>query len=154
MPIEVEYLSGKIRRLKPMPLPPPATFFPPFSTDSSTSGDDDLLESDDEMASDDDLTSEALISQRANPYNSDDVNPGDRSLSSSNEHEEVDSGNAAKPTTGATRNLRDKFKAPDRVASGSTGVGKQTDLVNPGSSVATAGGAESGYSSSMEDDAQ
>ncbi|KAM5354923.1 hypothetical protein ACJ41O_001569 [Fusarium nematophilum] len=40
-PIEVEYLSGRIKRLAPAPLPPPITFFPPFSTDISTSGQND-----------------------------------------------------------------------------------------------------------------
>jgi hypothetical protein len=39
-PIEIEYLSCRIKRLTPLPLPTPAIFFPPFSTDSSTSGED------------------------------------------------------------------------------------------------------------------
>lgn len=40
-PFEIEYLSGRIKRLTPLPLPPPAIFFPPFSSDCSTSGEDD-----------------------------------------------------------------------------------------------------------------
>ncbi|RDA89119.1 hypothetical protein CP532_2249 [Ophiocordyceps camponoti-leonardi (nom. inval.)] len=51
--IEIEYMSGRINRLRPVPLPPPAIFFPPFSTDSSSNcdsdagfdGDDDEFES-------------------------------------------------------------------------------------------------------------
>jgi hypothetical protein len=39
--IEIEYLSWRIERLIPVPLPSPTSFFPPFSTDSSTSGEDD-----------------------------------------------------------------------------------------------------------------
>ncbi|KAJ0132435.1 Uncharacterized protein HZ326_24497 [Fusarium oxysporum f. sp. albedinis] len=38
--IEIEYLSWRIKSLAPVPLPSPASFFPPFSTDSSTSGED------------------------------------------------------------------------------------------------------------------
>ncbi|KAF4456204.1 hypothetical protein F53441_1623 [Fusarium austroafricanum] len=41
--IEIEYLSRRIRRLTPVPLPAPAMFFPPFSVDNSTSGEDDDL---------------------------------------------------------------------------------------------------------------
>ncbi|KAF4341813.1 hypothetical protein FBEOM_4270 [Fusarium beomiforme] len=42
-PIEIEYLSWHTERLTPVPLPSPTTFFPPFSTDSYTSGEDDNL---------------------------------------------------------------------------------------------------------------
>ncbi|KAH7205486.1 frequency clock protein [Fusarium redolens] len=41
--IGIEYLSWRIERLIPVPLPSPARFFPPFSTDNSTSGEDDDL---------------------------------------------------------------------------------------------------------------
>ncbi|KAL5591116.1 hypothetical protein FOBRF1_014673 [Fusarium oxysporum] len=41
--IEIEYLSGRTRRLTPVPLPAPAMYFPPFSVDSSTSGEYDEL---------------------------------------------------------------------------------------------------------------
>ncbi|EWZ28191.1 hypothetical protein FOZG_18114 [Fusarium oxysporum Fo47] len=40
--IGIKYLSWRIKRLTQVPLPAPAIFFPPFSTDNSTSGDDDL----------------------------------------------------------------------------------------------------------------
>lgn len=40
--IEIEYVSGRIKRLAPVPLPPPAIFFPPFSTDASSDWDDDM----------------------------------------------------------------------------------------------------------------
>ncbi|KAH7237906.1 frequency clock protein [Fusarium solani] len=36
-PVEVEYLSGRIKRLAPAPLPSPAIFIPPFSSDNSMS---------------------------------------------------------------------------------------------------------------------
>ncbi|EXL66288.1 hypothetical protein FOPG_17529 [Fusarium oxysporum f. sp. conglutinans race 2 54008] len=45
-PVEVEYLSGLIKRLAPVPLPSPAFFFPPFSTDKSTSDEDNDITTD------------------------------------------------------------------------------------------------------------
>ncbi|KAK2666359.1 Frequency clock protein [Fusarium oxysporum f. sp. vasinfectum] len=41
--IEIEYLSGRMKRLTPVPLPAPAMFFQPFSVDNSTSGEYDEL---------------------------------------------------------------------------------------------------------------
>lgn len=40
-PVEIEYLSERTERLAPASLPSPATFFPPFSNDDSTSDQDD-----------------------------------------------------------------------------------------------------------------
>lgn len=42
LPIGVEYLSGSLKKLDPVRLPPPARFLPPFSTDS-----EDMEETDD-----------------------------------------------------------------------------------------------------------
>ncbi|KAH7006706.1 frequency clock protein [Fusarium venenatum] len=42
-PIGIEYLSWRTERLVPVPLPSPARFFPPLSTDSSMSGEDNDL---------------------------------------------------------------------------------------------------------------
>ncbi|KNB16544.1 hypothetical protein FOXG_15104 [Fusarium oxysporum f. sp. lycopersici 4287] len=41
--IEIEYLSGRIKRLTPVSLPAPAMFLPPFSVDNSTSVEYDEL---------------------------------------------------------------------------------------------------------------
>ncbi|KAK0756188.1 hypothetical protein N5P37_011278 [Trichoderma harzianum] len=49
--IKIEYLSGRTQRLEPVPLPPPAIFFPPLSADSwsedgfGSDGDDELTPS-------------------------------------------------------------------------------------------------------------
>ncbi|KAF4345893.1 hypothetical protein FBEOM_141 [Fusarium beomiforme] len=40
-PVEIEYLSWRMERLIPVPLPCPANIFPPFSTDNSTSDEDE-----------------------------------------------------------------------------------------------------------------
>jgi hypothetical protein len=42
-PIEIEYLSWRTESLVPVPLPSPARFFPPLSTNSSISGEDSDL---------------------------------------------------------------------------------------------------------------
>ena len=57
--VEIIYTSGRIKRLAPVPLPPPAIFFPPFSIGSSS--EDDATE---DMH--DKTSSEELISRYAN----------------------------------------------------------------------------------------
>ncbi|PNY28883.1 Frequency clock protein [Tolypocladium capitatum] len=64
--IEIEYVSGRIKRLAPVSLPPPAIFFPPFSTNSSSDWGDDLASEDD-----DDESLEEFMSRQANPHQSD-----------------------------------------------------------------------------------
>lgn len=58
--IEIEYTSGRIKRLTPVPLPPPVIFFPPFSSDESCEY-DDLSDSDQQSIP---LGSEVLASRR------------------------------------------------------------------------------------------
>ncbi|KAJ3454631.1 hypothetical protein MRS44_013231 [Fusarium solani] len=66
-PIEFEYLSGRIKRLAPVQLPSPAIFFPPFSTDDSTSDEDDGVPADIDNTG----SSEERVSRWENPYHSD-----------------------------------------------------------------------------------
>ncbi|KAJ4213084.1 hypothetical protein NW757_014768 [Fusarium falciforme] len=66
-PIEFEYLSGRIKRLAPVQLPSPAIFFPPFSTDDSTSDEDDGVPADIDNTG----YSEERVSRWENPYHSD-----------------------------------------------------------------------------------
>ena len=89
-PVGIGYLSGRIRRLKPVPLPQPAMFLPPFRSDSDSDGEDDGLESGDEDDSDHDLVSEGLTSQRVNPHRSDVTYPDGHGLSSEDEAMEED----------------------------------------------------------------
>jgi hypothetical protein len=156
MPIEIEYLTGKIRRLKPVPLPPPAIFIPPFSTDSDTESDEDELISEDQDASDDELISEGLISQRANPHNSDNTYPDNEELSSNDEEDEVDENDDSLSEEHAFKCERTSRTIPQGIATaGTTSVPvavAQQEQFRTESSVATAGDAESGYSSSIEDD--
>ncbi|KAM0525436.1 hypothetical protein ACHAPE_000141 [Trichoderma viride] len=76
--IHIEYMSGRIRRLEPVPLPPPVIFFPPFSI-NSWSEDEHGSDGDDEPNA-----SEGFMSHRANPHQSDDY-PDAVDLSSGDE---------------------------------------------------------------------
>jgi hypothetical protein len=64
--VEIEYTSGRIKRLAPVRLPPPAIFFPPFSSDESS--DEGYLTS---SEGDDELESSEVTSARADIYQSD-----------------------------------------------------------------------------------
>jgi hypothetical protein len=150
--VEIEYLRGKMHRLNPMPLPPPALFFPPFSSSSSEVSDDDEPDTEDEEDSVDSVSA-ALISQRANPHHSDNTYPDNEELSSNDEEDEDDMENDL-DTDGDDANFpRGRPADPRREISGSTRAtaGKRVDAMHTGSSAATAGGAESGYNSSMEE---
>jgi len=76
--VEIDYVSGRIKRLQPVRLPPPAIFFPPFSSDSDSSDAEAFSESGDKPSSDE------LFSRQANVYRSDDY-PDDVDLSSGDE---------------------------------------------------------------------
>ena len=125
------YLSGRLRRLDPVPLPPPAMFIPPFSSDSSSELYDDELStlSDESDAEEDDeevgASSESLMSKLGNPRLSE----------------------AGTPYGEAGRNSGDSgMHEGHRMSADSRGA--------PTSSLAEAefGGRESGYSSSVEDE--
>jgi len=70
--VEIEYVSGRIKRLTPVRLPPPAIFFPPFSSDSSMDSDDEYSEE----PLDDESMSGEVTSRRANHHHSDDYPDG------------------------------------------------------------------------------
>lgn len=64
--MEIEYTSGRIKRLAPVRLPPPAIFFPPFSSDGSSDTDDMST-----SYGDDELESSEVTSRRADIHQSD-----------------------------------------------------------------------------------
>ncbi|KAK5661744.1 hypothetical protein OQA88_9845 [Cercophora sp. LCS_1] len=140
-PIEIEYLRGSIKRLRPHPLPPPAIFIPPFSTDSETDGSEDELDSEDERDCQGRLISGSLISRRANPHPSKDgVVIGDSFLGD----EEVELGGTREDAGVEESDSSIKSLQPQVAQSAATGRRSK-------SSVATRG-AKSGYSSSVEED--
>lgn len=60
--VEIEYTSGRIKRLAPVPLPPPVIFFPPFSSDDEY--DYDELSDSEQQSNSMPLISEGLASRR------------------------------------------------------------------------------------------
>ncbi|KAI1136524.1 frequency clock protein [Hypoxylon sp. FL0543] len=141
--VEIEYLTGKIRRLPPVPLPPPLFYFP--ASDSDLDDDDD----DDNDESADDASSESLISRRAiveeDPSSEMDLSGNDE------EDEHTDDAQAYDVSGSISPDNMDEI--PEAGALGGSRVGKAMELskIPTGSSAATAGGAASGYNSSMED---
>ncbi|QBZ62296.1 hypothetical protein PoMZ_11174 [Pyricularia oryzae] len=150
----IEYKTVRLNRLDPVELPPAASFVPPFSTSSSDSDIDesDLLESEE--------------GQDAEPYS---AYPEGQDLSQSDEEDEAESDDVGILQIGGTGNSKNKPGKKVSVnrqqgldmhlRSGlvrrpqidiSNGPSKQPDARTQ-SSVATAGRAESGYNSSLED---
>jgi len=160
--IEIEYVSGRLRRFEPAPLPPPARFLPPFSSSSqstdglsSESDEDEPAEEDEELLA---SSAEEILSKRANPHHSDNTYPDGEDLTSADEEDELgDKESEASLGRRIMAPLRAKGgDAPPELFRPSRNISavvetKSPDLLHSGSSVATAGGAESGYSSSIED---
>ncbi|KAF4957720.1 hypothetical protein FGADI_2959 [Fusarium gaditjirri] len=159
LPIEIEYMAGRIKRLTPVSLPPPAIFFPPFSPTESTI-EDDLDHSDDADMSSSfrDLIGRRTVQRRSDGY------PDGVDLSSGDEEGD-------EPDDSPNQNIydinRDPKTLPNRprqaarrtssaaAAAGTARDASKSNSANPAlshdeSSVDTAGAIESGYSSSEE----
>ncbi|KAI6365697.1 hypothetical protein MCOR25_005302 [Pyricularia grisea] len=176
----IEYKNVRLNRLDPVPLPPAASFVPPFSTSSSDSDIDesDVLES--EVGQDAEPCGPlsffppstgrpSLFRTESNSLYPDSAYPEGQDLSQSDEEDEADSEDAGILQIGGTGSKNNK---PGKKVSVNrkqgldmhlrTGLVRrpQTDLgiglskqpdARTQSSVATAGRAESGYNSSLED---
>ena len=155
--VEIEYVSGKVRRLDPVPLPPPTRF---IGLDSSSDSDSDDLRSWEEE-DDDDVNDEEealdssveMVSQRVNPYQSEKTR-GNRSDDTSYDDEGSDS---VREAVAQIMGQKPRLVVPSISSlpgnSSSSLLGKTLPLPlrrAGSSSVATAGGAESGYISSEE----
>lgn len=131
----VEYVGGHIKRLKPASLPPPALFFPPFSTDESSEFVDGLeTEADNEQ-----LAASEAASRRVHPHDSD-VSLHDTGVESSVSDEE---GSAIEGSSSSSDAM---------VLDEGSGTTSPPEVRIPAprstSSVATAGDGPSGLSSS------
>ncbi|KAB5542721.1 frequency clock protein [Coniochaeta sp. 2T2.1] len=142
--VEMTYLSGRMRRLDPVPLPPPAMFIPPLSSDSSSDAYDDELSttsasSGDESDEVDVSASESLMSKLGNPR-----------LSEVGTYPELEAG-------GSDSEVHEGLRIGD-LAGNSSDRGMQSPVagkVGGGGALEAEGegeGRESGYSSSMEDE--
>ncbi|TWU78275.1 hypothetical protein ED733_008267 [Metarhizium rileyi] len=161
-PVEIDYTSGRIKRLAPVPLPPPVIFLPPFSTDTSSLGDDEFGSEDD----DEGLESlEELTSQAVNPHQSDGYPDGVDLSSGDEDGEEPDEDDVAhqmydRMDTDDVSNLKHTIVGAKRPSLPSLGSAEAApgsvkrslqSASGDASSLATAGGLGSGYSSSNED---
>lgn len=142
--IQIQTLQQRYKELKPLPLPPPAIFYPPFTetTESDDSGFEDDYEEEDD--SDEIVDSAEAISQLANPHLSD------------NEFARMGGMESEEDDNFDTMNIKGASKvsfAPLRRMSRGSGRGSLPKVVverHPDSSGATAGEA-SGYSSGREE---
>jgi hypothetical protein len=138
--VEIDYVTGKVRRLAPVPLPPPAFYCP---TDDSDFDDDDS--SGDE---DDSVSSERSILSKQ-PMIAGDPSSDNRDLSGDDEEDEnSDSGQDFEFRWGISSRRSSRMSG---IKHGDGPSLPPLSKVPTGSSAATAGGAASGYNSSMED---
>ncbi|KAK1673957.1 frequency clock protein [Colletotrichum godetiae] len=156
-PINIEYTSRSVRKLNPTPLPPPGLYFA-FDSDTSDTSDDDESDLDDD--------SKMAGAVRALAPAVDRQYPDDTRMSSGEEGDsEPDNGDElAGVVDDEESGVESKIPLPPRdlrrtssssaVAAAGTARGRSNSAelpVAPGSSAATAGGAESGYSSGREE---
>ncbi|RMJ11715.1 hypothetical protein CDV36_008625 [Fusarium kuroshium] len=160
-PIEIEYLSGRIKRLTPVALPPPAIFFPPFSSSDSTADEEDETSDD----PDDSPSLRGIVGRRIVPHHSDGY-PDDVDLSSGDEegddpddspgHNIYDVNRDAKILPNRPRQAVRRTSSAAAAAGTARGESKSTSadpaLSGQNSSVATAGAIESDLTSSDEED--
>lgn len=155
----IQYTARVVKKLNPAPLPPPGMYFA-FDSDSDESESSDL---------DSDLDPEPRpsIGTRAFPHVFENTYPEDEEMTSGDEEgEEPDDGD--EPSEEAGDDSSEEIKIPiqprdarrtsssSAVAAAGTVRGRSKSLsaelpAATGSSVATAGGAESGYSSGREE---
>ncbi|KAI0382423.1 frequency clock protein [Hypomontagnella monticulosa] len=138
--VQIEYLRGRFRRLPPVPLPPPTFYFP---------GGDSDFDDDDESAGD--ASSESLMSRRAivedDPSSDDDLSGNDE------EDEHSDGGHYDASGSVSPPNVEElELPAISDLKRGRSRKASEISKITTASSAATAGGAVSGYNSSMEED--
>ncbi|KXH62097.1 hypothetical protein CNYM01_13298 [Colletotrichum nymphaeae SA-01] len=156
-PINIEYTSRSVRKLNPTPLPPPGLYFA-FDSDSSDTSDDDESDLDDDSKVGGGAQAHAPTFDRQCP---DDVqvSSGEEGDSEPDNGDEM-AGVVEDEESGAEfkiplppRDLR-RTSSSSAVAAAGTARGRSNSAELPvaaGSSAATAGGAESGYSSGREE---
>ncbi|KAI1396530.1 frequency clock protein [Hypoxylon fuscum] len=138
--VQIEYVSGKARRLPPVPLPPPAFYFPTCDSD---------LTDDEESGDDDSSSSESLMSRRAileeDSSSEIDLSGNDEEDEHSDDGHAYDASGSISPENVEIPDIYDLNRGRSRKNS-------PLSKMTTGSSVATAGGAPSGYNSSMDED--
>ncbi|KAF6817700.1 frequency clock protein, partial [Colletotrichum musicola] len=159
--VNIQYTSRAVKKLDPAPLPPPGMYYA-FDSDSS-----DTSDSDEDSDIDDVPASKALVGNRVYPLVFENTYPDDEEMTSGDEEgEEPDDDDEPVDDIGVDSSEEIQIPVPRRnarrtssssaVAAAGTVRGRSKSLsaelpVATGSSVATAGGAESGYSSGREE---
>ncbi|KAL2752107.1 hypothetical protein ACRALDRAFT_2070997, partial [Sodiomyces alcalophilus JCM 7366] len=150
---EIEYISGNMKRLAPVALPPPAIFIPPFSTDTSVDS-MDSLDSDDKAdesdVRDDSERRSSIPSTPDIPYREDNLSSDDddeprvaRDLVPTRQA----IGMAMRPSQLARRTSSSAIAAPGTVRGRSKSLSVDLPRQTDSSDVAAEDDGESGYSS-------
>lgn len=144
--VEIHYMSGRIKRLAPVPLPPPAIFFPPFSTNSSMSEDEDMS-----IDIDDESSEQEQTSRKVNPHQSDGYPDGVDLSSGDEDGEDPDDEMDAQKMYDV--GVFEEAKSDSAKAAAGTASRGRSKSANPaGSSAATAGGVPSPSDFSSSED--
>ncbi|KAI1159473.1 frequency clock protein [Nemania serpens] len=137
--VKIGYITAKFHRLPPVPVPPPAFYHTPSDSDSDEYG--TCLDDDDSVSSE-----RSILSKR--PMLEGSADSDHRDLSGNDEEDEnSDDGSNLDPSTSISKSLSDLSRIRHGDGSSMLPLSKSRS----GSSAATAGGAGSGYYSSMED---
>ncbi|KAK1986474.1 frequency clock protein [Colletotrichum cereale] len=161
LPVTIEYTSRSVEKLNPTPLPPPGMFFS-FDSDTSDTSSEDTSEIEAEP-----MAFVGSFENQVHPTTIEDQYPDDADMSSGDE-EDVEPDDGDEPAAQMDDESSEEFDIPiipgavhrasssSAVAAAGTARSHSKSLsadlpIASGSSVATAGGAESGYSSSREE---
>jgi hypothetical protein len=144
---EIDYVSGRIKRLAPVPLPPPVIYCHPFSTDSSWNDDMDSADEESEEFHDLEPSLGKLMSRKADQRQSDDYPDGVDLTSGDEDGEDPDDEPDSRRMYDKQNSSSEHILPSRRELTRQPSNGEGDDS---GSSAATAGGAESGYNSSDE----
>ncbi|KAM0284142.1 hypothetical protein ACHAQH_002131 [Verticillium albo-atrum] len=154
--VEIDYVSGRIKRLAPVPLPPPSCFFPPFSTNTESSFDNS-----DSSDADDDFESSEIVGVRPMHYQASiNTYPDNEDMTSGDEEGgEPDNEDEPRPPSSSPHvpglmlhqaPLRRSSSSAIAAAGTARGRSKSTDLPDLADSSNATVDAESGYKSSSE----
>lgn len=143
----IDYISTQVKMLDPVPLPAAAMFMPPFSTSSSDNADVETSESEPLDSEEPEALPNGVEISPSDEEGEDSENPGDGMG--------IDGGKIGRPSRkqrpskggGGAHSVNQAERRPSLTSDSRKAAGEARTQ----SSVATAGGAESGYDSSMEE---
>lgn len=159
--VEIEYTSGRIKRLAPVPLPPPVVFFPPFNSDESYGNGDVDSEYESIEAPTEELMSQRVLHQSDGYPDGVDLSSGDEDGEDPDDespaermYDRTDAAVANEGKNGIVQNPPPYLRSvASSVAATARGRSKSVEVpAGTGSSAATAGGVRSRNSRSSDSD--